>query len=809
MIRLLKSYYHRMPIGLKDILRPLILMMLLPMAFTLRWRDWYIRMTRTNGVILAAARAQDSCLRNIFAAHALYAMYASPSPQVSDKIASLLFPLAGTGKLSPYDYSVLCASLIHSGKYQQAQDALGALTDERGRPKSPEAMRAIALLAIALDKRDTALRYANLSGDSWLKKYATRLYGTDASSSSTINLGLLSYQTPLDTPLNSNIGDYINPNIGDYIQTLSVMRHIARFYDADMFSCPDSLHGIFDFLSNSWEANQRFYTSSPVNILTIDRDCARTSSDVWLPFFGWFGKEPDSIPMTFPMPSNIRPIFFSFHLNNISLLTPALRDYLKRYEPIGCRDRNTYNLLAQAGVKAFFSGCVSVTLDLPKGIRSPVPELYPRSECYSVDASDGSRIQDAALISHEDWAYASAPFPKNIERSLDLLLSYAQAKRVVTSRLHCYLPCRALEAPVEFDHPNPTDIRFDGLIDATDDELNRMSGELTHLLAEMFALILAGESEERVYSAWKSLTMPLAERDERNARRSPLFHRSPKQGLDDARKEESVPVAFAFDRNMLEYVPNVIRSIEAGASAETRYHLLTRGISSEDVTNLRTMFPDQTIVWRRMDEYLKGAQVNLNEGITISTMDRLFLPDLFPDIDKMIYLDVDLIVLGDISELYRIPLGDSPLGAVAENRPLMTYIEGYEMSHLRNSSKSSELLAELNSNVSLHSQMFNAGVLLFSLEAMRKDRFAKYAVRNAAKFGFDDQTLLNIYASEDFTRLPPEWNTFAFPHYQLFGGPQTKIVHWVGRNKPWVRTGFLSLDGHREKTKRLWKQFSS
>ena len=31
--------------------------------------------------------------------------------------------------------------------------------------------------------------------------------------------------------------------------------------------------------------------------------------------------------MTFPLPANIRPIFFSFHLNDIRLLTPGLRDY--------------------------------------------------------------------------------------------------------------------------------------------------------------------------------------------------------------------------------------------------------------------------------------------------------------------------------------------------------------------------------------------------------------------------------------------------------------------------------------------------
>ena len=96
----------------------------------------------------------------------------------------------------------------------------------------------------------------------------------------------------------------------------------------------------------------------------MDRDCARTNGDVWLPFFGWFGKYPREIPMTFPMPLNIRPIFFSFHLSDSSMLTPGLLDYLKGYEPIGCRDRNTLDWLTGEGIKAFFSGCATTTLDL-------------------------------------------------------------------------------------------------------------------------------------------------------------------------------------------------------------------------------------------------------------------------------------------------------------------------------------------------------------------------------------------------------------------------------------------------------------
>ena len=44
-------------------------------------------------------------------------------------------------------------------------------------------------------------------------------------------------------------------------------------------------------------------------------------------------------------------------------------------------------------------------------------------------------------------------------------------------------------------------------------------------------------------------------------------------------------------------------------------------------------------------------------------MDRLFLPELLPDTDKILYLDIDMIVQGDVAELYRTDLLDTPLAA--------------------------------------------------------------------------------------------------------------------------------------------------
>lgn len=75
-----------------------------------------------------------------------------------------------------------------------------------------------------------------------------------------------------------------------------------------------------------------------------------------------------------PPSANIIPIFVGFHYTShrtrllsffdvdTKFLNGMGREYLKAYEPIGCRDTHTMNLLSEKGIKVEFSGCVTLTL---------------------------------------------------------------------------------------------------------------------------------------------------------------------------------------------------------------------------------------------------------------------------------------------------------------------------------------------------------------------------------------------------------------------------------------------------------------
>lgn len=754
-------------------------------------------------------------MRDVFRAHALYRRRANVD------VAELLEPLIETDRLVHEDYVVLIKSLMAEGRIDASRRPFQrACSRASSGTASARVCREIALLAIGLDDSDAAVEFSDRSGSAWLRQYVAFLYGAGAAvaegalsdrrsrrgaDGGGVALGLFDYRTP--------VGSF-SQNLGDYVQTLAVARHLARFYEPGTFRCDERLDAVFGDLARSWEADERLGTDGRVDVVVVDRDCVRWRGDLWLPFFGRCHPHPswtEGIPLTFPLPAHVRPLFFSFHLKDIRSLTPGLCGHLRQYEPIGCRDRTTRDRLASAGVKAFFSGCVTSTLELPDDAVGDAPGGEGGAFHQVDDAAEP--IAGATRISHITDPDGK-PFAQRMVDTLGALRAYKRARGVSTSRLYCYLPCRAMGTPVAFNPEDPSDERFDGLVGIGDDEFRAMGTELTGLMAKVFRPILAGADAETVYRTWREATLPLVARDEIERGAYPrLFTRAPKpDGEPGARRAERVPIAFAFDRNLVGYVPNVVRSIEANTSHGTTYHLLTRGLTNADRDALQNACPDAAIQWHAMDGWLgKAGRDGLVKHTTVSTMDRCALPDLLPRIDRIVYLDVDLIVLGDVGELYAWPLGDSPLAAVTRFR-LGVWLES-SLRHSTQGSERAERMQHLRAAASvagpLHGPAFNAGVLLMSLEAMRRDGFTAQARNNFEVFGYDDQTLLNCYAGGDYAELPRAWNVGYRTYFGADAEP-AKIVHWTGPLKAWHAADAYANDNRAmARTRRLWERYSA
>ena len=247
----------------------------------------------------------------------------------------------------------------------------------------------------------------------------------------------------------------------------------------------------------------------------------------------WFMWNPDN----FPPSQCIEPLCISMHIvPSIAdiMLSKKSIDYLKQYEPIGARDKNTQKILESKGVKSFFSGCLTLTLGQKykslskddiiyfvdpyyefgntrnkllkyfkavllvfryKSIATKISKSFVLEETsrlskishkidvlahaasfyasYSKAFSDDILV-NAKYISHVVNQVEFKGDDDKMEYARNLIKNYARAKLVVTSRIHCALPCLGLETPVIFvnsaeltngEKRGGSNGRFDGLLD--------------------------------------------------------------------------------------------------------------------------------------------------------------------------------------------------------------------------------------------------------------------------------------------------------------------------------------------------------
>ena len=167
---------------------------------------------------------------------------------------------------------------------------------------------------------------------------------------------------------------------------------------------------------------------------------------------GWDGKNPTWL-QEMPLDARIKPLWISSHFDGGCTFTPEIIAYLKRFEPIGCRDNWSLKKIQALGIDAYFSNCLTITLtnttpdkrgddiyivDIPKDVYSRFPEEI---------------LDNATFLTHNSvWAKDNikrGSLYKFDEAQL-LLEKYMSAKLVITSRLHCATPCLAFNTPVVF-----------------------------------------------------------------------------------------------------------------------------------------------------------------------------------------------------------------------------------------------------------------------------------------------------------------------------------------------------------------------
>ena len=261
----------------------------------------------------------------------------------------------------------------------------------------------------------------------------------------------------------------------------------------------------------------------------------------------------------------------------------------------------------------------------------------------------------------------------------------------------------------------------------------------------------------------------------------------PRQDILPAFAERNIPVVLATDENYLPYVKVLVNSIAANTkSGNVDVIVLCGEIGKDALAAAERECPSSgRLSVRFVDIGDAAGKAGLADfaparHLTRGALYRLLLPDLLANYKKVVYLDVDVVVLGDIGELYDIDIGDDFMGAVTDwgAQMALPLNPGYEE------------WARGHGFTEWHDYV-NAGILLMNLDAFRRDLSVDRLVSLAcsSKWLFD-QDALNILCKGRIRRIDPRWNIQVTRNgYRrqagLLRAGEPFAIHYAGRQKPW------------------------
>ena len=239
--------------------------------------------------------------------------------------------------------------------------------------------------------------------------------------------------------------------------------------------------------------------------------------------------------------------------------------------------------------------------------------------------------------------------------------------------------------------------------------------------------------------------------------------------------KKTIPVFFAADKNYLPYLSVAITSLKAHSNPEFLYkiHVLYTGelgeraneISALAVENVSISFDDISNVIDRINAF-----IHCRDYYTDAIYYRLFIPELFTQYEKAVYLDCDTVLLDDIANLYQIDLKDNLIGAVADQAVAGV---GAFRDYTRNALGIPP------------EEYFNSGVIVMNLNKFREIRFYERFCRVLGSYHFivaPDQDCLNLICKGKVYYYGGEWNRMP-----IAGKDKKKpaLIHYNLTMKPW------------------------
>lgn len=258
-----------------------------------------------------------------------------------------------------------------------------------------------------------------------------------------------------------------------------------------------------------------------------------------------------------------------------------------------------------------------------------------------------------------------------------------------------------------------------------------------------------------------------------------------------------IPIVLASDKN---YAPQMYITMLSAIKNKDKntyydfYCLIPKPFSKNVQKKFYRLKTDKiNIKFICMKNEFTDCKVTLNHVAT-PTYYRLKIAELLPQYEKAIYLDVDTIVLGDLTELYNTDLKDNYIAGVHSATAEMNYKH--------------EKIQDMTKYI-------NAGVVLFNISQIKKDNMTKKLLSLIGEnYPLADQDIINVAFNGKIKLVDFKYNIMTY-YKDLMNNPETKkrfeeiygkenfenalknpvIIHYLSNRKPWAHKDIF-LDEH-------------
>ncbi|MDL2285008.1 glycosyltransferase family 8 protein [Oxalobacter sp. OttesenSCG-928-P03] len=235
-----------------------------------------------------------------------------------------------------------------------------------------------------------------------------------------------------------------------------------------------------------------------------------------------------------------------------------------------------------------------------------------------------------------------------------------------------------------------------------------------------------------------------------------------------------IPICLASDRNYLQHLSATMASIlkNKAPTDHIRFYILENAFTDSDrqiLAQLKSIADCEIEYVQVKDKVIELFPLSKKDLVTIETYFRLFIPELIPNEDKIIYLDCDIIVRHSLAELYAMDPGDH-------------YVLGVR-----------DIDSRGNARRMGTTRYLNAGVLVMNSKKMREDgiyeKFIRYIIENKDTIVWHDQDVIAAVLEGHVGYISPVWNgqIGRLPDNMKYSRlHDARILHYIGDRKPWL-----------------------